>query len=45
MNNHTEEKDPKGSLYVMFNDVFKHYGDNVYKLGKARDCEKKCMVM
>ena len=26
-----------GYIYVMYNEVFNHYGDNVFKIGKSRD--------
>jgi hypothetical protein len=26
-----------GHIYIMFNEVFKLYGDNVYKIGKTKN--------
>lgn len=26
-----------GNIYIMFNEVFNHYGENVFKLGKSKD--------
>ena len=30
-----------GYFYVMYNEVFKHYGDNVYKLGRSIDLKHR----
>jgi len=31
----------KGFIYVMFNEVFNHYGPNVYKIGKAQNIQSR----
>jgi hypothetical protein len=37
----TDTKEIKeGHIYIIFNEVFNYYGDNVFKLGKAMDIEK-----
>ena len=38
----TDTKEIKeGHIYIIFNEVFNYYGDNVFKLGKAMDIEKR----
>ena len=38
----TDTKEIKeGRICIIFNDVFNYYGDNVFKLGKAMDIEKR----
>ena len=31
----TDNKNDEGYIYIMFNDMFKHCGENVYKIGKT----------
>ena len=33
----TDNKADEGYIYIMFNDMFKHCGENVYKIGKTKD--------
>ena len=31
------DKSDYGYIYILYNEVYQHYGDNVFKLGKAKD--------
>ena len=33
----TNNNNDAGYIYIMFNDMFRHCGDNVYKIGKTKD--------
>ena len=35
------EEQQRGYLYVLYNPVYASYGNNVYKLGKALDCQQR----
>ena len=35
------EEEISGFIYVMWIDVFQHYGENVYKVGKSQDVQKR----
>jgi len=35
MNSSSKDNSDKGYLYILFNPIFKKYGDNVYKLGRT----------
>ena len=37
----TRASDNTGYIYIMFNIVFRQYGDDVYKIGKAKDVAKR----
>ena len=31
----------EGYIYILYNEVFQHYGDNVFKVGRAKDVIKR----
>ena len=31
----------EGYIYIMYNEMFNYYGDDVYKIGKAKDIGKR----
>lgn len=31
----------QGYVYVMYNEVYQYYGDDVYKIGRAKNCDKR----
>lgn len=31
----------EGYIYIMYNEMFSYYGDNIYKIGKAKDIAKR----
>lgn len=41
MDEQAEKKDCEGYIYCLYNPIFTHYGENVYKLGKTSNLEKR----
>ena len=33
--------DNSGCIYILYNEVYNYYGDNVYKIGKTKDIYKR----
>ena len=41
LNSYTEQSKDNGYLYCIHNEIYKHYGENVYKLGCAKNVRKR----